>query len=148
MESEIYWRWFWLFPAYWRLRRRRHDRLFSSFPKRRSALRGSGNSCWRRGHHGARRHPVFPRNTIVAANRRCRVCDYWSVFAAQISLNSLCKNLESDISHGMCVADNVAPGRNQQIKMVAQFPSAAAVEREIWPATELGCWVTGYCGGT
>jgi hypothetical protein len=131
MESKIQWSWFWLFPAYRHLRRCRNDRLFPSFPKRWSPLCRSGNSCWRRGHHGARRHPVLPRSTVLAANSRRCVCDYWLVFAAQINLGSLRKKLESDISHGVCVADDVAPGGEEQVQMPAQFPRATDVERHL-----------------
>src|SRR5262249_10243395 len=116
MESEIQWSWFLLFPAYRHLRRRRHDRLFSSFSQKWSALCCSSNPCWRRGHHGARRDHVFPRTTVVAENRRHCVCDRWFVFAAQIIPSSLCKNLDSDISHRMCVADNVASTGKEKVE--------------------------------
>ena len=64
------------------LRRSGHDRVFSSFSERWSAFCCPGNPCGRRGHHGHRGDLVFPRSTVVAANRRRCVCDHWFVFAA------------------------------------------------------------------
>jgi hypothetical protein len=66
------------------------------------------------------------------ANRRSR--GTWLVFAAQINMNSLCKKLESDISHRMCVADNVASAGKEQVEMFVQLPTAADVERQLGTA--------------
>ena len=123
-----------LFAAYRCLRRCQHDRVFPSFPKRWSAFRRSGNPCGRRYHHGVRGHLVFPRSAVVAANGRRCVCDYWSVFAAQINLDSLRKKLESNVSHCVCVADNVASAREEQVQMLTQFPSATDFERQLGTA--------------
>ena len=52
-------------------------------------------------------------------------------FCCGIDLRSLCKKLESDISHGVCVADNVSTAREQQVQMPVQPPCASDVERNI-----------------
>src|SRR4029077_16165784 len=52
--------------------------------KRRSALFGSSYPCRRRGNQGHRRHCVFPRSAIMAANRWRYVCHHGLVFTAQI----------------------------------------------------------------
>ncbi len=59
-----------LFRAYRHLRRRGNDCFLSAFSKGRSALFGSCDSGWRCGNYGHRRHLIFPRNTIVAADPR------------------------------------------------------------------------------
>jgi hypothetical protein len=47
---------------------------------------------------------------------------------------SLCKHLQTDVSHGSCVADNVASTGEEQVEMLAQFRGGAKVERDVGTA--------------
>ena len=49
------------------------------------------------------------------------------------------QNLQSDVRHRVCVADNVPSTREEQVEVLVQFPSAADVEREICRAAAF-CW--------
>jgi hypothetical protein len=71
-------------------------------------------------------HYARDRGAILAAQITLRA-NFWMVEL----LSSLCKKLQSDVSHRACVADNVASTGEEQVKMFVQLPGAAEVERHV-----------------
>src|SRR6476620_2329174 len=61
-----------------------NDRLFSLVPKGGSAFCRTRHLGWRRGDHGYRRHLIFSRIAVMAANHWHYVRHHRFVFATQI----------------------------------------------------------------
>jgi len=61
----------------------------------------------------------------------------WLVIVAQIEIDSCSfrKELQSYVSHRMCVADNVASTGKEKVEVFVQLPNAADIERQFGTAT-------------
>ena len=58
-------------------------------------------------------------------------------------LRLFCQELQADISHCVCVSDNVAPPGEEQVEVFAYLPNAADVESptsELPPSRLLARW--------
>ena len=64
------------------------------------------------------------------------VCNRWVVFVAQIEtvLCSFREQLQSDVSCGTSVDDNVASTKEEQIAVPAQFQGSSDVNRDVGTA--------------
>ncbi len=91
------------------------------------------------------------RNQLAPPGNLSRALRHWAIMPARLAksmrealafpnlLNegqirvrrSFRKELQTDVSHRVCVADNVASTSKEQIEMLAQFPCATDVERDV-----------------